>query len=182
MWDNTGIPMFKPSDPELQRLTYSSYYAGNVFKGAIGIQLCGWITTEELYTGGMSDSEYFLKCDIIKKQQDYVPIYDINNQSTSWTIILDKGYRGANVLAWDSGKQMIVQPCFARSDRRFTSAESLVSAAVAHDRSGNERAVKYIKHCGFLDKGLRGHENEIDMADVWLAWGFQLNFIYKSVL
>ena len=34
-WDNTGIDLHKPSGAELQRLTYSSYYAGNVAKGGI---------------------------------------------------------------------------------------------------------------------------------------------------
>ena len=34
MWDNTNITMqFKPGDPQLQRITYSSYYSENCAEG-----------------------------------------------------------------------------------------------------------------------------------------------------
>jgi hypothetical protein len=61
MWDNTNINMcFKPTVFETQRITYSQYYGGNVAKGGVFIQPCGWIGTHELWTGGISDSEYMI--------------------------------------------------------------------------------------------------------------------------
>jgi hypothetical protein len=54
--------------------------------------------------------------------------------------ILDKCYRCV-LAAWRAGGQLLLQPLFAKSDRKFTSNEVLLSGAVATDRSANERAV-----------------------------------------
>ena len=54
---------------------------------------------------------------------------------------------------------------------------------VAYTRSGNERSVKHIKHSWFLAHGSQDMPN-IDLelvADIWLAWGFQVNFMYDPV-
>ena len=51
--DNTGLLFPTPSDSYMQRLTYSSYYAGNVGKGGVFIQLCGWLGIFELYPGAI---------------------------------------------------------------------------------------------------------------------------------
>ena len=48
MWDITNIDAYGFSDADLQRLTYSKYYNGNVFKGGVFTQLCGWIGTADL--------------------------------------------------------------------------------------------------------------------------------------
>jgi hypothetical protein len=47
MWDGTDVRMYKSSDSATQRCTYSSYYAGNVGKGSIFIQPCGWLGTQK---------------------------------------------------------------------------------------------------------------------------------------
>lgn len=52
MWDNTDIPLPTPTNPNLQRNTFSDYYSGNVGKGSVFIQLCGWMGTHELWEGG----------------------------------------------------------------------------------------------------------------------------------
>jgi hypothetical protein len=41
----------------MQSLT-SAYHAGNVAKGGIFLQLCGWLGTHELNPGAMIDLEY----------------------------------------------------------------------------------------------------------------------------
>ena len=47
MWDNTNVDFQgKASDLDLQRLTFSLYYGGNVAKGGIFLQLCGWLGIE----------------------------------------------------------------------------------------------------------------------------------------
>jgi hypothetical protein len=56
------------------------------------------------------------------------------------------------------------------------------SAAIAADRSGNERAVKRCKMSGYLKRGLHERQDINVFADVWLAWPFQVNFMYKPVL
>ena len=49
----------------------------------------------------------------------------------------------------------MMQPAFARSDRRYTSGEVLRSGAVAAHRSSNERAVNVMKRSGLLKRGLQ---------------------------
>ena len=85
------------------------------------------------------------------------------------------------LAAWRSGRQLLLQPDFARSDRRFNSRELLRSAGVASDRSGNERAVNVAKPSGLIARGLQHHQKTEIIADAWLAWGFQANFMFKPV-
>ena len=96
--------------------------------------------------------------------------------------ILDRGYIGASGDAFKHDKQIVVQPHYSNSQRHFTTAEVLLSAAVAADRGANERAVRYLKACGFVKKGLRKNESPEILSDVWLTWGFQVNFVYNPVL
>ena len=80
------------------------------------------------------------------------------------------------------GGQLLLQPFFAKSDRKFNSNEVLVSGAVASHRSANERAVARMKHSKFLERGIAKRANLETVADVWLAWGFQCNFMFEPVL
>ena len=45
-WDNTDVCMTKLGNADMQRTTYSSYYASNCVKGAVRLQLCGWMGTK----------------------------------------------------------------------------------------------------------------------------------------
>ena len=94
--------------------------------------------------------------------------------------MLDKGYR-VNASVWRHGKQRVIQPNFSRCDRRFTSFEVARSAAVASDRGGNERAVKYMKLSHYVKAGLINNESVQRMSDVWLAWGWTVNFLFKPI-
>ena len=51
----------------------------------------------------------------------------------------------------------------------------------AEDRSANERAVRLSKKCGFLNKTDCGNIDMKCIDNSWLAWGFQMNFMYKTV-
>ena len=54
---------------------------------------------------------------------------------------------------------------------------------VAYTRLGNKRYVKHIKNSWFIVHGSHDIPN-IDLelvADIWLAWGFQVNFMYDPV-
>jgi hypothetical protein len=75
-----------------------------------------------------------------------------------------------------------LQPFFAKSDRKFNSSEVFVSGAVASHRSANERAVKRMKESKFVCRGIHAKANLNTVADVWLAWGFQCNFMFEPVL
>ena len=181
MWDNTCIHLCMPQDPEIQRNTYSLYYSGNVAKGSIFVQLCGWMGTHELWVGAVSDSEYFIKSGILEIQNEYVPQYDIDNINVPWVNILDKGYRVTGA-AWRAGKQFVLQPSFGKSDKKFSSIETLRSAAIASDRGGNERAVRLSKMSRELHDVTTGNQSMERLSDIWLTWSFQCNFIYKPVL
>ena len=180
MWDNTNVDfMGKPTDADLQRLTYSLYYGGNVAKGGVFLQLCGWLGGWELWLGAVSDSDYLEKSGLMQFQESFQKTDPTSK--LSFTNILDKGYR-CILAAWRAGGQLLLQPFFARSDRKFSSREALLSGAVASDRSGNERAVKRLKLSNFVARGIHQTQDLDRFADSWIAWGFQCNFMFEPVL
>jgi hypothetical protein len=187
MWDDTNVPfVFKPSRADNQRLTYSSYYGMNCAKGGVFLQLCGWLGVEELWVGATSDSHYQEHAEIFKRQEnfaskDLVVGEDGEEGVEPFCNIFDKGYR-CILAAYRAGKQECIQPIFAKSDRRFVGDETVVSASVASDRSGNERAVNICKQSGYIKRGLTPHGNPRRLNDSWLAWSFQANFMYAPVL
>jgi hypothetical protein len=86
------------------------------------------------------------------------------------------------LAAWRNGHQLTLQPDFAKSDRKFQRKETLSSAQVAADRSGNERAVRLSKMSGYLKRGLSNNQSLERFDQAWLAWGFQINFMFQKVL
>ena len=132
--------LYKPSTVLNQQITYSCYHAGNCANGGVYIQLCGWLGTEELWTGAVSDSKYQEKTGIFKLQREFSANNFVNRENLPFTNVLDKGYQ-VSFLVYREGKQTVYQPTFANSDDKFTSAETIFSASVAHDRSGNEQGV-----------------------------------------
>jgi hypothetical protein len=107
--------------------TYSAYYAGNVAKGAVFLQLCGWMGTWELWAGAISDTEYQTRSGDFEYMQWFVDHFD---KGIPFTNIVDKGYR-CIMAAWPAGKQLFLQPAFARSDRKFNTREVNRSSTVA---------------------------------------------------
>lgn len=72
-WDNTNVDMrYKPTDASLNRRTFSSYYGGNVAKGGVFLQLCGWLGVYALWVGAVSDTKYLSESGILEMQQDFV--------------------------------------------------------------------------------------------------------------
>ena len=55
-----------------------------------------------------------------------------------FTNVNDKGYR-TKMVAWRTGKQLVLQPEWAESDQRFRRDQTLLSASVAADRGGRMR-------------------------------------------
>ena len=181
-WDNTNLSfMYKPSDAQMQRITYSSYYAENCAKGAVFLQLCGFMGCTNLWVGGSSDTLYQNKGGMFERQDEYSKKDLVEGKKIAFTNILDKGYR-STVAAWHAGNQEIIQPDFRKSDRKFRGKETISSAGIATDRSGNERAVHYSKYSGLLYRGVHARGDFKRFDNAWEAWTFQVNFMYNSVL
>lgn len=179
MHDNTNVPLQDSTDPDLHRAIRSDYYAMACAKGGVALQLCGWIRAIELLTGGIGDTEYVTLAEVLKLQRDFAKW----DQSSSETFlnIFDKGYR-CTLEASQMG-QRCLQPTFAQSDQQFSREATLISAAIAVVRSSNERAVNRMKLSWKIRDGATNARcNMTVLADIWLAWGFQVNFMYSPVL
>ena len=183
MHDMSNVPMDSPSATELNRATFSEYYGGNCGKGGIFTQLCGWEGALEMYTGSIGDSDYVDKSGILKEQDKFANA-DPEKDGTviPFTNVFDKGYR-VTLACYEHGKQLCWQPVFRKSDERYGRYATLLTAVVAHLRSGNERSVKHMKHSWFIARGTVGQPQfSLDfVADIWLGWGFQINFMYDPV-
>ncbi|KAL7427990.1 hypothetical protein ACHAXH_000754 [Discostella pseudostelligera] len=185
MWDMTNIPAYSFSDPDYQRFTYSEYYGENYFNGGVSAQLNGWIPAGSLWPGRVSDSDYNRQEGYLQRQQEFQDAdlveIDGNLVVIPFLNIYDKGYR-ARMAAWKSGKQGVLQPTFAPSDRRFSGKETKISASIASDRGGNERAVNVSKRSAYISRGFRPNMNpeRFDMA--WRSCSFKSNFMFKPVL
>lgn len=182
MHDTTSLSMaYKPSGSGRQRITFNTYYGNkNVAKGNISLQPGGWVVTDHLWVGATTDDQYILSSRIFERQLEFA-MEDLidGTEYKAFIIILDRGYR-LGYHAWKCGKQTVRQPVFKKEKRRFTGYETLKSATCAGVRSGNERAVRKSKLCGWLRKGLLPRECPRRFDDVWVAWGFQCNFMYAS--
>ena len=71
-----------------------------------------------------------------------------------------------------------LQSCFDKSDKRFSSSQSLRSSSVATDWGGNERVVNAVKRAWFLKRGFQNNLSEKQMNDAWMTWSNQCNFMY----
>ena len=181
MHDNTNIGLPTASDGDQQRSLYSEYYGECCAKGGVCIQLCGWIRSTHLVTGHACDKKSTELTKILPQQQRFQEHDKQNNAIISFLLVLDKGYR-ITMLARQYN-QSCRQPIFAKSDEQFQRNDLLLSAGVDVNRSGNERGVKYMKHSWIVSRGIKhGNFDLPAVDDIWLAWGFQVNFMYKNVL
>lgn len=185
MWDMTNVSAYGFTDADFQRLTYSKYYGENCFKGGVFTQLCGFQGAADLWTGGVSDSNYNRGEGYLERQTHFQnkDLVEINGTKTvvPFLNIYDKGYR-AKMAAWKNGKQQVLQPDWAESDRRFGRLETLNSASVASDRGGNERSVNVSKRAGYISRGFYPNMCTIRFNQAWRTWAFQSNFMFQPVL
>ena len=114
----------------------------------------------ELWAGVASDTEYLNTSRLLDVQEEFAVKDRVNGVVVPFIVTLDKGYR-STIVAWRKGKQLVLQPDFAKSDRKFRGDETLSSAAIATDRGANERAVRLSKISGFIKRG--GRVN----SDLW---------------
>ena len=62
---------------------------------------------------------------------------------------------------WLEGNQQTLQPPSAKSDEIFRDRTTVYAATVAHDRSGNERAVNVCKRSRMMKRGFYPGMNPI---------------------
>ena len=115
------------------------------------------------------------------KQQQFASKDPVGKETILFTNILDKGYR-CTVLMYRHGAQRVLQPIFKIKDKQRTDEEVLTTASIASDRSGNERAVKLMKTAGIIKSGIESNQSFKTVNDYWHVYGFQVNFMYKSVM
>ena len=180
-WDMTNISAVRFNDASLQRSTYSEYYGENCWKGGVSVQLCGWVTNEDLWGGGVSDSNYNNESGYLQAQEEFQKTDLVNGKVVKFLNVLDRGYR-AKYAAWRTGEQLAIQPPSARSDKRFPGHQTIYAGTVAHDRSGNERAVNLCKRSGLMKRGFKQGMSARRFNNAWRTWGFQANFMFKAVL
>jgi hypothetical protein len=83
------------------------------------------------------------------------------------------------MAAWRAGKQLFLQGVIESS----TLARSIYRQQWHQiDLAMKELSTWPSKHAGVLKRGLRPIESPEVIADVWIAWRFQPNFMYKPVL
>jgi len=204
MWDNTNINFnFKPTASHVQRLTYSTYYGTNCAKGGVGKQLCAWQRGTDLWTGGVSDTEYFIgelkrnginennensniskntliDMAILDSQQLFQDEDLVDGKLVKFVNYLDKGYRVTREI--HAHDQKVVQPIYVSNKVGFSFEDGLCSSEVASDRSGNERAVRLAKLSDFLTDGVHNNQSFERMNIFWKCFNFLTNFMTEPSL
>ena len=181
MHDMTNIHAYAFTDADLQRLTWNDYYGENCFKGGVYSTTGGFHGTYTLWPGAVSDSDYNRRAGYLDEQREFQTNDTVDGEVKPFMNIYDKGYR-AKMAAYKAGKQEVLQPDWAESDRRFNRTETLGSASVASDRGGNERSVNVSKRAGYISRGFQPNMCPVRMNKAWRTWGFQTNFMFKPVL
>ena len=162
-------------------MLYSECYGECCAKGGVCIQLCGWIRATHLVNGHACDKKTTELTKALPQQQQFQEHDKVNNAVLPFLLILDKGYR-ITMLA-KQYNQSCWQPIFAKSNEQIQQNDLLLSVPLAVNRSNNERGVRYMKHSDLISNRIkRGNFDVQNIGDIWLAWGFQVNFMYRTVL
>ena len=180
-WIPTLGKLFNRPQKKLISWVTPPTYNENCWKGDVGIQLCGWLVVGLPWGGGVSDSDYNNNEGYLKGQINFAEEDKVDGRYIPFTNGLDKGYR-AKMAAWRNGKQIAIQPPYAKSDKRFTGGQTIYAGCIAHDRSGNERGVNVCKRSGLFQRGFRQGMCPTQFQKTWRTWSFQANFMYKPVL
>ena len=99
----------------------------------------------------------------------------------TFTNVYDKGYR-AKLVAWRAGKQRVLPPVWAESNKWFGRDEKLLTEAVAQDRGANERAVNVCKQSRMMKCEFYLGINPTRFNYMCRVWAFGANFMCKSIL
>ena len=136
--DATEIYIEKPSNPEAQQVTFSTYKNSNTLKALVGITPSGSVCfISDMYGGSISDKEITSKSGFIDKLQ------------RGDEVMADRGFNIQEMLA-SKGVRVNVPP-FMNQSGQFTEQEMLATRRIATLRIHVERAIERIKNYHILD-------------------------------
>ena len=132
------------------------YYVINCFKGGISVQRCGWMGTSHLWVGAVSDTDYNKRAGYMEEQEQFAEKYLVLINSVLTLLVFmnkyDKGCR-AKAVTQRAGKQLVLQPAFAESDKHFNRNQALHSASMTTERGDKERASTFLRDRGMSNGG-----------------------------
>lgn len=138
--DATEIYIEKPSNPEAQQLTFSSYKNSNTLKALIGITPSGSVCfVSQLYGGSISDKEITLKSGFIDKLQ------------RDDEVMADRGFNIQEIPEVVRKGVKVNVPPFMNESGQFTESELLKTRRIATLRIHVERAIERIKNYHILE-------------------------------
>jgi len=175
MHDTTNVELPAPSSGDLNRALHNVYYNMCCAKGGVAVQLCNWIFGLPLVTGHCDDDQQIKFTKILEMQKLFAELDPTS--AKAFLNIFDKGYH--LLLEAKQQGQLCCQPDKVDS---FSFGEAVLrTACVAVTRSGNERGEKRGKLSWCIKNGMKHKLFDIDlMCDVWEAWTFRVNFMYKD--
>lgn len=138
--DATEIYIEKPSNPEAQQLTFSSYKNSNTLKALIGITPSGSVCfVSQLYGWSISDREITLKSGFIDKLQ------------RDDEVMADRGFNIQEIPEVVRKGVKVNVPPFMNESGQFTESELLKTRQIATLRIHVERAIERIKNYHMLE-------------------------------
>ena len=137
--DATEIFVDKPSVPELQQVTFSSYKNHNMYKALIGISPGGVITfVSKLYSGSISDRELTKKSGLL----------DLLERGD--TVMVDRGFNIQDDLT-PLGVRVNIPP-FLKGKEQLDREELIETRRIASLLIHVEHAMERIKNYHIFDK------------------------------
>ena len=135
----------------------------------------------DLWGGNVSDTKYNSDAGYLQEQAAFQKIDLVGGEVVPFMNVFDKGYR-AWAACWRADRQLTSQPVYAKSDQRFKGSETIYTASIASDRGGNERGVNVSKRSGIIKRGFKLGMSAKLFQDIWIVWGFRVNFMYNPVV
>jgi len=148
--DATEVYIEKPSLPDLQQMTFSSYKNNNTFKALVGISPSGSITfVSSLYSDSISDKELTRRSGILELLEK------------GDSVMADRGFDiEADLIPL--GVKLNIPP-FLKGKSQLSEKEMVETRRIASVRIHVERAMERIKNYLIFDKDIPSHLT--DLAD-----------------
>ena len=146
--DATEIFVEKPSVPELQQVTFSSYKNHNTYKALVGISPGGVVTfVSKLYSGSISDRELTKKSGLL----------DLLERGD--TVMADRGFTIQDDLT-PLGVRVNIPP-FLKGKEQLDGEELIETHRIASLRIHVERAMERIKNYHIFDRTIPSSLTEV---------------------